>query len=1133
MSIEAIANEANRQVQEIPVTSVPPEAKAFLGSKNLSDHGVQAFAGHTLASIAITQAKVDEFNDLIKAILNPFDSSAEGIQVPGQLDGTKLYHNRTSETLTVPAGADRAVIVMDAIGSARNGEVSATIYFVDSTKVSRSSPQNIKDGCVIASRKISTGLNLQLFDICDLYSAGISAGDLSSQEFIKGSSAAMHYIGRDTWAAQMYPGKIGQLVSDDRNCILNVPKSERVTAIARNPAALYGTPFRQGFNQKDATYANAIQGASTYAAVPRYSGMNAGADAVECYSGADNFDNFSVLAADAQMSQMMRTRLQTFTIGTPPTIPIIPAYPPQACPKIQVMSTDDMPSLFATIGGNSAMFPKDCNAITLNGTIELTGPLSTLPYVNGKTRAQTGQGIVIPPYAQQVPHNGTNIAGDYMPYASGSWDTALSSSGSYINASSETAGYNNVWWTGIEQPVGGWEVHVDVLSGTFTNAAGEVEDRVVGTTSVYGAMGTKNNVFYSAVPVLANGGQTTGKNGNDQSVSMNGNPIVTSESLGSIVLDNIIVRPGMGMADSQFSRGEPITGCRVWMQAVDKPTSQGGVPRPLPCLTDGSGGVASVSIIHPGEGMTSVPYLYFTPSPVPGGTAQGYCVMSTEMPTPGGVVEVVVTYPGFGYTTPPTIDVSNGGGTTPAQMTANLKGAPTTTRYNSQQFGISLTNVNGELIKYDEDASDTSQQHIIIMDGLIPTGEAASTVIEVELNHYTVARLKSNKAPIRTMTERTHVAQNPVMAQALAEIAKYAPQLYANPLALDVAQAIFFSLGGANAALHAASTGHSAPLWNIGKRMFGAAKQAYNSVRNAIQSLDPSTKAALSTLVTGPEAQMALQKMKKLVGLDSIPDPVIMRGVEVANKHLAQLFSASDAIGAGFFDDVSKGIAIAGQGIGLAKQVGLLARSDSGLHSRTDAPLGAGFWGTLGKVAGTALPLLLDDGSYPRSRRGLYAADETSFPVLNSDGSAAGTLDLLTTDYPIPLRKYVTQSSSAGNVHIDSRLESVKSGDSQNVFEFAKQWMKDRPHIPDLYITVKQHLTNTLMGRSWEAALAANLAGSNDLITGKISHVDSNGVAHIGPIVGASEKSRIPGLIVPKANAKEAPGNKFVSAIKA
>jgi hypothetical protein len=430
------------------------------------------------------------------------------------------------------------------------------------------------------------------------------------------------------------------------------------------------------------------------------------------------------------------------------------------------------------------------------------------------------------------------------------------------------------------------------------------------------------------------------------------------------------------------------------------------------------------------------------------------------------------------------------------------------------------------------------------MDGLIPKATAgnvstASSNFTVTLSQYVTAKLKAYKSPIQVNTSRDRIANNKTMACALAEVAKYSPQLFANSLSITVAQSIFFSMGGPETALHAASTGHSAGLWSIGKRMLGVAGKAYSTVRNAISSLDPSTKAAISVLARGPEGVGALHRVKKMVGLSGVPDSTILQGAKAAERHLGSIYNTSDSIGAGFFGSLIKGIGMLEKAGRVAHTVGGLvnpgrhhrhAMTDASLYSGSDAPIhGAGFWQSLGKVATTALPFLLDDGTTVTKGSRFYAGD-TSFPILNSDGTCAGKFDLNVSQTPAPLRTYVSSQDSNGGVHMDSRFESVKSGDSENAFQLVREWMKGHPEVRDVYVTIRQPTTNPLFGRSWEAALAANLAGRTDLITGKISHVDK-GKASIGPIVGVAEKSRLPDLVVPKANMGEAPGNIAVSTI--
>jgi hypothetical protein len=519
--------------------------------------------------------------------------------------------------------------------------------------------------------------------------------------------------------------------------------------------------------------------------------------------------------------------------------------------------------------------------------------------------------------------------------------------------------------------------------------------------------------------------------------------------------------------------------------------------------------------------------------------------MSSDVTQPNSqafVESVVITHPGWGYVSPPDVFILAEGAAT-AGGTAVMSTNP---RDTAQQFGFELSNVNGQFLRYDADASTSSRQ-IIMMDGLIPASStgisgSASSNITVTLSQYVTARLKAYKSPIQLNTSRNDVANNKVMGTALAELAKYCPNLYANDLSVQLATAIFYSLGGPETALNAASTGHGAGLWDIGKRMFHVARQAYKSVERAIDSLDPSTKAALSNLARGPEAMRALGKVKSMVGLSSVPDATIMRGAELANRQLSRIFASSDAIGAGFFDSMGRAINIASGGVNAARDLGLLAGSDAGLHGGSDAKLGAGFWDTVGTAASIALPLLLDDGTYAsrqgtssRQEKGRYYAADSSFPVLNTDGTSAGQLSLSISHAPKRMRLYVTQPSVGGDVHIDSRLESVKSGESQPAFEACKAWLRKHPQYSDIYVTVEKNLTRPLFGRSWEAALANALAGRNNLITGKITHVASDGVkdvAHIGPIVGVSEKKRMgTHLIVPRSNAHEAPGNKAVSAI--
>jgi hypothetical protein len=1128
MSTDTLISEAGKQARRDVVASVPGAARRLIGASPLSDQGIQAIVNEALSEVKGTVLEVQTFKRLCAAVLNPFDPQAENIQFPGHKTGTKLFHNMTTDTFSVPKDADRVVLFQDALGSARNGKPGIVVYFINSRLVSTADPQDLKDGCIVGSRHITTGFNAQLFSECSIISSACSIQDTSASQYKNGMTSAISYGGRNVFAPQMNPGKMGQLVERKGDYITNVGKNQRVIAVASNPGGMLNT-FQQGRNQERATYKGAMQGAETYDAdhVP-----NAGAKAIDFYSGTDNLSNYCVLAAAAQLSMSSAQTIQTFTVGTPPAIPIVPSYPASVSPVFQLWSSNDMPALTNQSSSTEAFLPRNCNAIRLTGTLRLGAPLLTTSCddTSGVPNINVAQGIITQRRVSHVTpnkHDAEGIIVDEATYG------VINSDGIDVQENQDAdKGVNTCRFAGASVPVGGWLVNINVLSGTETNESGNVVDRTTGQAQLYAVMGTRNNVFYSCTQAYEPPNPTSADHTivgwKATTVPV---PVVTSESLGELNLNGIVVRPGMGVNYGASCRAESITGVSITMQAYDSPPWEGGKVRKLPCFNGKGGSVRNTHRISNADECYSVrPDVVFSPSPAgPLATARGYAIMNKTLAaahtTFGAVDEIVLVSPGWGYLPdhPPTITFAqpgggpanwNQGGGAPSVYSAIMT---TEDGCSAQQFSVNMSNINGEFLRYDSNTIVPRQ--MIVMGGLIPRGTDGVPESNISISYatYMSGQLKPVDFPISTTTPETSVSNNYNMAQALAAISKQAPNLYANPISLDLGSAIFFSKGGDSAALHAASTGYGSGLFNIMKDVMHTAGKAFSSVKNAIASVDGDTRASISNLAQEPAAHEAITHIKNLVGLSHVPTGTILQGAEYAGKHLADLFGKRYSLG-----------------------------TDAPLYAASEP--GAGFWHTLEEVGSVAMPLLLaaDDHAYhaasdrterSRTSSGTYGGmirktKGSTFPILNSDGTVAGRLNLVVTPEPLPARTYTTQTYGSGRVHIDGRFRSAAKGESQEAFNACAVWLREHPHIGNCFVSIKETMETPIHGRSWEASLASTLAGDGDFITGKIAHIGADGLAHIGPIIGASEKQKLSSqLKVPSANAKEAPNNPSVSVI--
>jgi len=577
---------------------------------------------------------------------------------------------------------------------------------------------------------------------------------------------------------------------------------------------------------------------------------------------------------------------------------------------------------------------------------------------------------------------------------------------------------------------------------------------------------------------------------------------------------------------SDLSLGEAVTGWQIQCQAYTDAPWNGGAPRVLPCMTNGSGQVTEGGFAigsnptSPGVAYTSAPILTVDAPP-----AGGRQALVTPVMVSGALAGIIVNDPGYGYAQG-TVNVTVSGGvgaTTPCDnFTLNVSAAAPSTAANAQQFSFKLSNFNGSFLRADSDASQSKKQ-IIIMDGMIPAGQAGASNVTATLAMYTTGRLKATEAPIRIPTSRDETRKSWMMAQALAELCKYSPELYATDIGLGLSMSIFRSMDGSMAALHAASDGFGGQLMKIGGRMHKAAKGVYNTTQQAIDSLDPSTKSAIASLASGPEAKKVYRKLKNMTGLSHIPDETIMRGAKLGDQALKHLFSGTDShpLGAGLFGDIGN-------------------VADHFLSGSDAHPMGAGFWNTVGKVAETTAvvaPLLLagSDGHPRASSNRYFAASVGEFPVLDKDGELAGKLNMKISKERQVGVKYNTHTSPQGTIHFDDRLKSLERAGGSNPIKVGMHYLEKNVSIPELYVSVIPLGGSDIYGQSWEATFCNQLAGHNDLITGKIDGLRYDGddlIAKIGSIVGADQKARLgEHLIVPASNADEAPDNRGIKAI--
>uniref|UniRef100_A0A2V0RB90 Uncharacterized protein n=1 Tax=viral metagenome TaxID=1070528 RepID=A0A2V0RB90_9ZZZZ len=1119
--MEEIAGEAQRQVESHPITAVPDAARRFFSDGRLTDSEITAIYGEVSSTIVGNAEAMAQLNVLMRGMLNPFSDCAQGVGVPQQPVGSQLIHNMVTESYTIPEGCDRMVIVMNPVVGARNGEVSATMYFVNSRLTSRTEPQQLNDGSVLGIRKLATGLRIDDFKNASLYSAGIKACDLTADDFKRGAIYAAVLDDRSTHPAQLYPGKIGRVTED---YLVDVPKDQAVSVVIRN-SELFTEPNRRGLDSSQLRYANLLQGRSTFASAPTRGEITAGEEAVLAYNGKDL--QFGQLAANAQMAQSNKGQenVQTCYIGTVPAIPVRPHYPPQPSERIQVLSSEDIPALQQSCGiDNIPMLSRDLSAVRFAGTLKLCGPVNTLPHAGGPSSLmEQPQGVAIKPFASDAPEFNTTGAGFGQPFIDSidSIDSLGSDVSAYANDGQPTTGANNHWLSGIGTPPGNWRVVLEILGmrKAAVAAAGTAPDpevRPIGRAEMLCMLGTKATVSYSAQAVA-----TPLWDDVEFSASMNSFPIVNTESLGSVCIDGITVVPGQGLdpaTEDPVSPGEVITGWRIWMQSWSGDLD-GGQARDLPCIASQNTCIGTVTVSHVGAGYMSIPNVTFAESPLgPQATAKGHAIMTAD-PTDGAttVARILVTDPGFGYTEAPTITIgapAAGPGISTAIATCALKAVQGGERFNSNQFGVEFTPGCFELIKNGADAISSGKKGVIILDGLTPLGAAGSSSasnVSVTLSSYVSFIPKSAAMPQRVRPTNQQLLTSTSAASALALVADYAPSLHANEIARQLNEAVFLSHQGDEAALKAASDGLGAGVFGIFGKMKKFAKKAYKTVKGAVDSVDHGTKAALARLAK-PVAMRALKNVKDRVGLGHVADGTIIRHAELAGKKLAELFGAHGGMHAG------------------------------SMYAGTDAPLHAShgdFWRTLTKVGGAALPLLLRDDSISTNvklQKQLFASSQAKFPVLSKTGDLAGTLELTVAPNPKPLLTYTTIPHNGRTLHYDSRLKSVDDGHT-TTHEVLGHWFEDHPEASDVYVSVRKLKAGQhVYGRSWEASLASAVAGKPQLITGTIEHVSGRSkapTAHIGGIVGAGAKAQLSNLAVPVENAAEVPGNtKLVSAVR-
>jgi len=1046
-----------------------------------------------------------EFELLVGALLNPFDPAAENIQLPGAPDGTILYHNQTSESITVPENVDRIVVAMDGTGSARNGEISATAYLLNSTLVSSASPQSLDDGCIVDSIKLAFNLNAQQFDCYDAYSMAVSIKDETSIEYRNGTSAAASLTDRTTHPAQMYPGKIGSLTSRKENYLESIPKDDAVIAVSRNVGAVRDSPYRQGFNTWNATYANSIQGAEST------TGVNGGWGRGSQMTGASNYINYPSWAPDCQMIQGMEERKQSFYVGAAPSLHVIPNLGGTAAQQggYKIWSTKDMPALYATSGSNvDPYLPRDCNAIRLNGKIKLTAALDSAPTAlqAGSTTTNCAQGWYMNSFSCGAPDDAAPV----YPNLSGAPSTAYVNtvgeevlgdiSGAYTTDIGVTKGLLKYAPAYASQTAGGWLIEVKLLGATSSDGAGSTPvDRVIGVGRAYAVLGTMAQVSYEGSP----GGieQTSSwwspiaKLGAHYPAGTNTGSVVpvqgcdpygklaciqSTTSIGEFDLSGITVRPGMGGTEyDKYSTGETVTGVEVVMTPYTAAPWQNGVVRALTCS---EGHFGTVDTVNTTAGTTYTAANTVATVSAPDSPLGGrICRIDTGINYAGAAVGTMnlirITDPGWGYTTPPTVTFTGGApsGAQTAFVSATLLDAATAAQTvvigtptidgqvqdanaikNGNQFAISMTGISGDFIRYDADISAAERQ-VVIMSGLIGKGTIGASNVSIQFSAYSSARLKAYKSPIALVTSRDQSKKSNLIQSALAEISKFAPNLFTSPRAHAVSQAAFYSQGGPRAALHAASGGWASRLWKATKSMIAPSR-----VKKATQAFDTLTS----------------DVKKDIAGL--------------ADRKMAEYQNRAENMAR----DKLRGI-------------GLMAGTDA-------APTGAGFWGdfskgfnsvidTASKVAQVAAPLMAGTDGRPTGA-GCYAATDDSvgnFAVIHQDGSFAGTRKL-TFSKGRKDADYNEHTSVFGNLYLDKRLKD----EDTKIPSLVHTYMSKHPTVNRLFLTVSG--SGPIYGKSWEAAAASALNGDDQPITGKIDHWYNtpNGlVVDLGAVTGVGSKS--------------------------
>lgn len=1161
MSIEDLAVTADRDI----AGSAQPSFDAFTDNIDgglLQPATLASQASQVVEEVAGAERAREDVKNIMTAILDPFTKVAEGIQMPGAPQDCKLYQNEAIANITLPEGADRVVLALDLAGSGRNGEASVDVWYIDSKKVSQTSPKQLNDGCIKGYKRLTTGLLLDQFLHAEMISAGFQVKDLTAELYKKGSMSAVAVEARQIVSQQIAQTDIGQITSDAKDSLLGIRKGDGIVCVARNIAALTGQPggWKPGLQQVRNRYDSATEGKYTVGPPLGPTSINAGDAAVAAYSGSAAVKDaqWSALIASSQLTLSSKQRSQYLYVGAPPVYPVIPDTS-DLTKEYLIWSTRDKPAMEGSSNGTvQTQMPRDTNVMRFYGSLRLTGPCNAKPTDGGgDIQVQQPQGVwtndgtnvysdtsgfstsgYITDSAQALPPPGGKTVDqgnsqDFYNDSGQSLNTDLSGSGTAgagVGDKGIKSGYNFSPTAGAGQPAGGWEVHFKLLSGTTSDAAGNLSNNVVGVAKMYAVLGTKGNVWYPTMKTLDTVAPDPAAVANF-GLAQSDIPIVTTESIGELNFDGITVYPGMGMNDETGAtqpqgRGIGITGAEITMKPMTGPSWAEGVERKITCINPIGGSIVSVDFTAGTIPYAQVPVVTFSASPVPGGTAEGMVTLAGGAAGPIGAF--YLTKPGFGYTSPPTVTISPGTGPgDPSVFDFTMSGIEAV----GNQFGIQMKGVGADMITYDGDL-EAKRRVVTIVDGLTGPGVAGATSnLSVHFAQYMSGRLKSVQAPITLPPSSEAVADNLGLNNMLVEAAKAMPQLFASRLSLTATQAIFEALDGQGQAL-AASSGFSGGLMNLGRKMYRTAKQAYESADEVIQSLDPRSKATLAGLVQSDAAKNAYAKLRNAVGLGSVPDQVIADGIHLGKSTLAKLFGASGPYGSGIFDIIKTGVGIATQAApivsdiyGLGKSVGLLqSGTDAALHGGTDARMYAG----------------TDARMHARSK--FHAAsgidEESDFPVVLDDGKLWGNLRLDVSSTPSRSREYSAFRGPHGTAYFDTKLSSLKLEPARTAVDLVHNYQSKYRNKPNIYVTVfddKSKLADgivarDLVGRSWEFALANALAGKDSLVTGKIDSVHGTN-AQIGKVIGVSSKAQLPGLTVPAANASEAPHARAVSRV--